>query len=264
MDFAGINAKIDRASNAIGALSSEIDELCTNIRQGIVHEIDGDAGEQRWDYRDRAPEVPIEWSIRAGEILYNLRSALDHLVWQLVLANGNEPTISNQFPIVDQEEAWNSRSANNLRGVADENKKIIRHLQPFNPSLQLPVNGGYQPCNAQVFRTLRELCNVDKHRYLNLIMVRARGIEPIVFGENQPSRRLSSKQLEGRGIRGEIETEMTLLTINDMEQELKPNFIIGVNFHCLQPNVLTRTSATEQLRDCLEAVQGSCRLFRRQ
>ncbi len=244
-------------------LSADIDELCANIRQAIVHEIDTDAGEQRWVYRGAAPEVPIEWSIRVGEILYNLRSALDHLVWQLVLASGNRPTRFNQFPILDSEEQWTpARIVKVLEGVSDENKKIVRYLQPFNPVLQLPVDGKYRACNAQVFRTLRELCNIDKHRHLNLVLAVTDGIEPIVFGENHPPRRPTARPLRGKGRKGEIDQDMILLTANDAEQELKPNFFVRVTFHCIKRRTLTRTSVADQLRACLEAVQGGCTLFR--
>ncbi len=102
-DFKGMSAKIGRACDQIEALEADMDGFCTNIKQSIVHEINKDAGKQAWVYRGATPDVPIEWSVRIGEILYNLRSALDHLVWQLVLANGQEPGRDNQFAIVDDE-----------------------------------------------------------------------------------------------------------------------------------------------------------------
>ena len=247
------------------ALSADIDEFCANIRKAIVHEIDTDAGEQKWVYRDAAPDVPMEWSIRVGEILYNLRSALDHLVWQLVLANGNAPTQVNQFPILDKEEEWTRARAvvRGLKGVSEENKEIVRYLQPFNPFLQLPVDGEVRPCNAQVFRTLRDLCNIDKHRHLNLILAGTGGIGPIVFGVNHPPRRPTTRPIEGKGRKGELKQDMILLTVNDAEQELKPDFFIGVVFHRLKRQTLTTTSVVDQLRDCLTAVHGGCTLFRK-
>ena len=264
IDFSGINAKIDRASGQVSALNVDIDEFCLNIKRSIVLEIDRDVGEQTWFYRGATPEVPVEWSIRAGEILYNLRSALDHLVWQLVVANGQKPSRANQFPILDEEAQWTKHSTQNkLKGVEDECKKRIRFLQPFNPMLQLPINGQLRPCYAPVFRTLRDLSNIDKHRHLNLILVGMDGIEPIVFGDNHPPRRLTDQQLAGRMRSGRIEQDRGLLVFNDIEQELKPCFRIAVSFDRLERHILTRKSVTEQLRDCLEAVQGGCELFRR-
>ena len=187
MDFQGINARIDHAANQIEMLDADIGRFCSEIRQMIVHEIDKDAGVQRWIYRGVAPDIPIEWAIRSGEILYNLRSALDYLVWQLVLDNKDEPTRVTQFPILDKETEWvTPKTERNLKGVAEKHKRTIRFLQPFNPFLQLPANGEIRPFNAQVFRALRELCNADKHRHLNLLLAWTSGIEPIVFGVNHP------------------------------------------------------------------------------
>ena len=263
MNFIGINAKIERADDQIQTFDADIDKFCAVIKRSIVRENDRGTGEQKWVFRGVTPEPPIEWSIRAGEILYNLRSALDHLVWQLVLANGQEPTRDNQFPICDEEAAWANRRTNKLlEGVAKNDKETIRYLQPFNPFLQLPINGQNRPCNAQVFRTLRDLCNVDKHRHLNLVLARIAGIEPIVFGENHPPLRPSDKSLEMKGRRGRIERNMVLLTADDAEQELEPNFVISAKFQCHDQHILTHNTVTGQLRECLEAVQGGCALFR--
>jgi hypothetical protein len=37
-----------------------------------------------------------------GEIIHDLRSSLDHVVWQLVIANGSLPGYWNQFPIFSE------------------------------------------------------------------------------------------------------------------------------------------------------------------
>ena len=36
-------------------------------------------------------EPPVRWGVMAGEIVHHLRSALDHLAWQLVLDGGGTP-----------------------------------------------------------------------------------------------------------------------------------------------------------------------------
>ena len=262
MDFKGINAKIDRASDQVQTLSSDIEVFCATIRRSIVYEVDRDAGEQKWIFRGATPEVPIEWSIRVGEVLYNLRSALDHLVWQLVLANGEEPTRNNQFPILNEVDEWMNRTENKLNGVSEKHRQMIRFLQPFNPFLELPVNGEIRPYNAQVLRTLHDLCNIDKHRHLNLICAATGGIQPFVFGENHPPRRPSRKLLQGKGRRGVIERETILLSFNDIKQEMKPTFVISVNFQCINQQTLTQNSVAKQLRECLDAVRGGCALFR--
>src|SRR5664279_2384307 len=49
--------------------------------------------------RVRLPTPPQMLVVIIGDLLFNVRCALDYLIWQLVLANGETPTRSNSFPI---------------------------------------------------------------------------------------------------------------------------------------------------------------------
>ena len=226
-----------------------MDGFCTNIKQSIVHEIEKDEGEQVWVYRGVTPDVPIEWSVRIGEILYNLRSALDHLVWQLVLANGQAPGHDNAYPIVDNEAKW-PNATRKLRGVGQSVKKRIYSLQPFTGGMNLPFDVG-------MFWTLQCLCNIDKHRHLNLSVAKASGIGPIVFGETQPPRRTSipRRPLKGSGIVGKIHKDAIMFRLNDCEQELHPDFQIEVRFDYPQDSELVAGTVPVILRECLQAVR---------
>jgi len=66
------------------------------------------------------------WGLLLGALLHNLRASPDHLIWQLVVLNGEHPSRSNQFPICSQRERyWESRGRQGsirertLAGVAD-------------------------------------------------------------------------------------------------------------------------------------------------
>ncbi len=96
-------------------------------RSRAFNEVHEDADEQVWVFRGSTPNVPIEWFIRLGEILYNLRSALDHLVWQLVLANGKTPGRDNSFPIIKNEDDWQTQKTGKrwmLKGVSQSAKAV--------------------------------------------------------------------------------------------------------------------------------------------
>jgi len=43
--------------------------------------------------------LPFDALAAAGDIVHNLRSALDHLAFQLVLAGGHTPTTETAFPV---------------------------------------------------------------------------------------------------------------------------------------------------------------------
>ena len=54
------------------------------------------------------------------------RASLDHLVWQLVVANGQAPTNRNEFPIFVDLTRYNSEKNGRLNGVSDDAKTIIQ------------------------------------------------------------------------------------------------------------------------------------------
>lgn len=74
-----VDAKIDRARSELRLLNADIAAVCDERARLIVRE-ECDDEKERWVYRGDTPKAPIQWSIRAGEFAYNLRSALDHLV----------------------------------------------------------------------------------------------------------------------------------------------------------------------------------------
>ena len=118
MDLVGIHAKLFRAEQQTQKIIDEADTLRKKVEQGIVREVHGDIDQQVWIYRGEMPNPLIEWSILIGEILYNLRSALDHLVWQLVLANGQTPGRHNEFLIAVDQQTWLQGKGRALKGVS--------------------------------------------------------------------------------------------------------------------------------------------------
>jgi hypothetical protein len=83
---------------------------------------------------DEAPEIPPHFGLVTGDVLHNLRSALDHLAWQLV-AHGAEPHPRNlrqiQFPIYDSVEAYRDNLDKRLPGVGVVQRTFIESRQPY-------------------------------------------------------------------------------------------------------------------------------------
>ena len=236
-----------------------MDGFCAVIRQSIAHEIHKNADEQVWIFSGETPSTPIEWSIRLGEILYNLRSALDHLVWQLVLANGQTPGRHNAFPIVKTEEAWKKQAKGQwaLSGASQGAVDMIRCLQPYTGGIGLLFNVGG-------FWKLHSLCNIDKHRHLILAICDSSGLRnPIVFGHNQPplDRPSSRPPLQGRGGLGKIEKGHVMLRLNDSGVTIKPNFQIDIRFEDTGEPDITAGTVPSVLDECLAAVQGAVQLL---
>lgn len=113
---------------------------------------------------------PVRWSLILGDALHNLRSALDHLVWQRVVLNtGKKGGRSNLYPIAtsgarywsitkDGRQSLRDRA---LKGVSDEHRALIDALQPYRAR---------EPDKAHFLVTLQALSNQDKHRLLNPIL----------------------------------------------------------------------------------------------
>jgi len=88
--------------------------------------------------------------ILVGEICYNLRSALDYLIFALARLDSGIPQDGTQFPIVDTKKDFDQRTKGWLKGVNPTHVAAIEQLQP------------YMGCNWT--KTLRDLSNPDKHR----------------------------------------------------------------------------------------------------
>ncbi len=71
-----VDTKVERARSELLLLKADISAFCAERARMIMREECGDR--ERWVYHGGDPKAPIQWSIRAGEFAYNLRSALDH------------------------------------------------------------------------------------------------------------------------------------------------------------------------------------------
>ncbi|WP_433967150.1 hypothetical protein [Tunturiibacter gelidiferens] len=105
---------------------------------------------------DLKEPVPARFGLIAGDCLQNLRSVLDYLVWQLVIANNKKPGRWNAFPICQTPESYKQALKNSrLKGVTAEAREIIKKLQPaFLP----------KGPNPKAIYVLDELTNENKHR----------------------------------------------------------------------------------------------------
>jgi hypothetical protein len=100
---------------------------------------------------------PDYWPLIAGDAIQNLRSALDHVVYEAA-SRTNERT---QFPIFADPGAYKDQPTNWLKGVPDSVKATIENAQPYR---RYPTN----PAGSGLWQ-LRELSNRDKHRTLTTV-----------------------------------------------------------------------------------------------
>ena len=206
LSLEGVNAKIERACQSLQDLESDIRGFCEDhrlqlvpeIQQGI-HVIDGGP-----------PELLIAVSIRAGEIAYNLRSALDHLVWQLVEANGKTPNHRNEFPVFLEKAEYSRSAGSKLKGISRHHREAIASFQPFQS------NNGV----GSHLWMLHSICNIDKHRHLNVVNLHSFSTAHLK-GEVDPE--LTHGQTGGLGL-------LTLLRGTEQEDMVVIDVVVDVCF----------------------------------
>jgi hypothetical protein len=178
-DFTGCWAKLRRAEEHLVHLRERVQGFVDGNAYGVEPDYDFYAGEVVV-YGKALREPPIaEWGVIIGDIVHNLRSALDHLVWQLTLINGRTPPAviprgkagrkwrDIAFPIkLDPTPTdasgnlipWSQTRPRELWGVGDNLAAHLESLQPFH--------SGQDPRNP--LWVLNELWNIDKHRHVPL------------------------------------------------------------------------------------------------
>jgi len=103
----------------------------------------------------RVPTLSFDVLSMAGDVVHNLRSALDHLAYQLVLVGSPNatPTRRIEFPIAETETKYKTEKAGKVQGMRADAIEAIDRLKPYK--------GG----NDALWR-IHELDNIDKHRTL--------------------------------------------------------------------------------------------------
>jgi hypothetical protein len=104
------------------------------------------------------PIIDLRLAVVAGDAINNLRSALDHIAWQLALTIMERPHDRTAFPIVDKDTAEKMRRFDSI--VRDIPTKAIDEIKMLQP---------YQRGDAykdDVLWKLDKLCNINKHRVI--------------------------------------------------------------------------------------------------
>jgi hypothetical protein len=117
------------------------------------------------DLTIRPVPFPAELPILLGDWAHNLRSALDHLAWQLVIDHGgNAPNKHTSFPIFLErlDERGRERNIRITPKVSDDVLTFIKEAQPFN------VAAPNDP-RTHTLGALAQINNIDKHRQLPFI-----------------------------------------------------------------------------------------------
>ncbi len=113
-------------------------------------------------------DPPEHWLVTIGEILFNLRSALDHVAYALAVEHSGphlDPELArtSEFPIFTDPDEFGRQRERKIGGIAPDKQTLIERLQPYS---------GRDRANATTdidevpewLQLLHELNRVEKHR----------------------------------------------------------------------------------------------------
>lgn len=147
--------RCDRAREHLRQLEASISEYLESERGKIFASLDDKSNVAKLGFMESPEGPPTILSILVGEIVYNLRAALDYLVFLLAMVNSGAVQDGTQFPIYDSEQDFQGNVPRRLRGISQDNVRRLEDLQPYR--------------SIEWTRTLRDLSNPDKHRHLTML-----------------------------------------------------------------------------------------------
>jgi hypothetical protein len=149
-----IRVKVERAKKHLAELETEINANTGETLRIFCMKPDPKTGNLA-PYHGPMPISNFNLLAVAGDVVQNLRTALDHLAYHLAQV-GNptvEPSRDVSFPISRDAETHESRKAGKVKGMREDAKKAIDALKPYK--------GG-----NDALWLLHDLNNTDKHRFL--------------------------------------------------------------------------------------------------
>jgi hypothetical protein len=150
-------AKLDRAYEHLESLDPEIAAFFATEPYVVEPEVDAKTGEHTFRLRIRE-NPPLRLGTIVGDFATNTRAALDHLVWQLVILNGQSPNGSTAFPIYKTKPKVAGDPKDPLGRVSPQHRALILKHQPY-------VAGN--DAEHTVISLLSWLVNHDKHRVVH-------------------------------------------------------------------------------------------------
>lgn len=166
------DAKVKRAKLHLDTFSRDAAAWTLTARPTFIRKTNTEQTEHWLVFFVEDPFPPIELSAVVGDVLYNLRSALDSLVCGLVRKGTPSSPCEGQFPIFNDSAHYPKARNKYLKDVPEEARKVIDTLQPFNrPEGTRDIDPLF---------LLNSLCNEDKHQSTLLTLCYHRDVELLI------------------------------------------------------------------------------------
>lgn len=154
----GIWGKLARANYHLVTLNGESSAYLSRQPYRISHEREAEGTEHVFRAYITEPLPPV-LSPLIGDCVQNMRNALDHLAWQLVIASGvAQPRRGTGFPISKDAAAFHD-ARNQIREMSPAIRAAIERVQPYQRG----------DIDRDPLWVLNELARVDRHRTLHVV-----------------------------------------------------------------------------------------------
>jgi hypothetical protein len=178
--LAGCDDKLRRADEHYDAMDDEIGGFHKAKLHSLVREVEKDGLEHVAYLRMPNPPDIAHWGLLLGDFVHNLRSALDHAVYELAArGSGQDPPPTHnllQFPIADDETKWEKAlGRSQLLGVPAAAVDVIHAAQPYKRGDDLAV---------EPLVLIRDNDVADKHRFVVPTLMNAAAMAIDGFNEN--------------------------------------------------------------------------------
>ena len=166
----GVTERLDRADENISHLKKTLIDSRDENPQVFSTHFDPTTGD--FSYQAKRVKNPgLRVAVLAGEILFLLRSSLDHVIAQWLIprtpANEIDDVLSRSgFPIFDDSRGWSSFDWTKIPRATHELRTAITKCQPCNRT------DGLSPSDHPL-AVLADMNNTDKHRLLLITVVKA-------------------------------------------------------------------------------------------
>jgi hypothetical protein len=159
-DLSGVYLKLDRAQEHIQSLREEV----ATFRNGdpppfgfrTEQQAQPDKSVEYVLYAVVREQPPRRFAVIIGDTIHNIRSALDHLAYELSSSEARKSR-STGFPIFTDESQFKQVGLPRIQSIAEDERELIERVQPYvatNPPRNDPL------------AILNTLSNLDKHRLL--------------------------------------------------------------------------------------------------
>jgi hypothetical protein len=248
-----VNRKLLWATEHLKAVDERIDAYAADDPYEIVTQSDGCEHLHILNLPD------IDIAIGIGEMVYQLRSALDHLTFDLVKHNPNAVTLPadwekdcqfplrTKFPQGSKPPLPYSMFSQDLPGISKSAFAFIEGLQPYNRGNDAAESLGH----------LVELSNIDKHRHLNLTPVRVNRVELITLPPRSDIDEYGTAHFSTSSLEDGAEIK-PLLSPQEMARAVKVerSFCVFVLFDESALGKAAGFTIHHILQTCLNTVQG--------